>query len=361
MPDCLLAEHAVQELVPQLISTLARWLPKPEQAQFCAIGQGSSFSGAGLWRVEHGERIYVLRRWSPMDGNGRGIERISWLQRHLADAGLPVAGSLPLMASNETLVLTQMGLAGRDESWTLSPWLPGAADYWFTPRPAKLKAALRTLAEIHLAAASYPVGDQAGRARTDRSPALVKRADRLEGLKSAEWAELNYHLAKTPPTAEREAAFEALELIHRSLGRIWYESLRWCDEPLPLQWVIRDVWHDHVLFTEDKVTGVIDFGAAAVDSPAGDVARLLGSLVGDDEAGWRIGIEAYQRQRSLSPVELEAIRYFDASGTLLSAFNWVHWLFRDPSALGKEVDRDAAHRRLERLVGRLRLLAASPE
>jgi Ser/Thr protein kinase RdoA (MazF antagonist) len=219
-----------------------------------------------------------------------------------------------------------------------------------------LKAALRTLAEIHLAAASYSVSDQSGRARIDRSPALIKRADRLEALKTSEWAELKYHLAKAPPTLERELAFEALELIHRSLGRLWNESLRWRDEPLPLQWVIRDVWHDHVLFTADKVTGVIDFAAAAVDSPAGDVARLLGSLVGDDEEGWRLGIEAYQRQRPLSPVELEAARYFDASGTLLSAFNWVHWLFRDPTALGPNVDRAAAHRRLERLVSRLRCM-----
>jgi hypothetical protein len=58
----------------------------------------------------------------------------------------------------------------------------------------------------------------------------------------------------------------------------------------------------------------------------------------------------------LSPVELEAVRYFDASGTLLSAFNWVHWLFRDPAALGPNVDRAAAGRRLERLVGRMRCM-----
>ena len=348
-------------LVPELVSALGHWLPNPEQAQFCGLGEGSSFSGAGLWRVEHGAGIYVLRRWPQAESKGCNITRVSWLQRHLAEAGLPIASPLSLLEHPEAVDFTKISINRDVVTWTLSLWLPGAADYWITPRPTKLKAALRMLAEIHLAAASFPVGDKAGRARTDRSPALVKRADRLEGLKSAEWAELNYHLAKTPPTAEREAAFEALELIHRSLGRLWYESLRWCDEPLPLQWVVRDVWHDHILFTEDKVTGVIDFGAAAVDSPAGDVARLLGSLVGDDEAGWLLGVEAYQRQRSLTPVELEAIRYFDASGTLLSAFNWVHWLFRDPSALGKEVDRGAAHRRLERLVGRLRLLAVSPE
>lgn len=342
--------------VAELIAVLGHWLPSPEQAQFCGLGEGSSFSGAGLWRAEHDDRVYVLRRWPQAATKGCHVTRICWLQRHLAEAGQPVASPLPLLEHPESLDFTKISINRDVATWTLTPWLSGAADYWITPRPTKLKAALRTLAEIHLAAASYSVGDRAGLARTDRSPALVRRADRLESLKSAEWAELNYHLAKTPPTVERATAFEALELVQRSLGRLWHESLRWCDEPLPLQWVIRDVWHDHVLFTEDKVTGVIDFGAAAVDSPAGDVARLLGSLVGDDEEGWRLGVEAYQRERPLSPVELEAIRHFDASGTLLSAFNWVHWLFRDPSALGKEVDRGAAQRRLERLVNRLRCL-----
>ena len=342
--------------VPELIAALGHWLPSPEQAQFGGLGEGSSFSGAGLWRVEHDERVYVLRRWPKAAAKGCHVTRICWLQRHLAEAGLPVASPLQLLERPASLDFTKISIDHDVATWTLTPWLPGVADYWISPRPTKLKAALRTLAKIHLAAASYPTGDNAGHARTDRSSALVRRADRLESLKSAEWAELNYHLAKTPPTVERETAFEALELIQRSLGRLWHESLRWCDEPLPLQWAIRDVWHDHVLFTEDKVTGVIDFGAAAVDSPAGDVARLLGSLVGDDEQAWRIGVEAYQSKRPLSPVELEAIGYFDASGTLLSAYNWVHWLFRDPMALGPNVDRAAAHRRLDRLVSRLRCM-----
>ena len=224
------------------------------------------------------------------------------------------------------------------------------------PRAAKLNNGLRTLAQIHLAAASFSVADDAGLPRSDRSPALLKRADLLESLDSSEWEQLQGDLARSPASLGREMAFEGLALIKRSLGPLRQKSLRWREERLPLQWVLRDVWHDHVLFTEDKVTGVIDFGAAAVDSPAGDVARLLGSLVGDDPESWRVGIAAYTAVRTMSPLELQAIQFFDASGTLLSAFNWVHWLFRDSTPLGPHIDRQAAYKRLERLVGRLRCL-----
>lgn len=323
----------------------------------CPVGQGSSFSGAGLWRVEHRASVYVLRRWPDPGGDGCRITQVSLFQQHLAAAGLPVASPLPLLEGDGALVFTRIRESRAEvATWTLSPWLPGVADYSTFPRAAKLKAAFRTLADLHLAATSFPAADAAGPPRTARSPGLVKRADRLEALKSAEWAELHYHLTGAPPTLDRGLAFEAMELIQRLLGRLWNESLRWADEPLPLQWVLRDVWHDHILFEDDRVTGVLDFGAAAVDSPAGDVARLLGSLVGDDADGWRAGIAAYTSRRPLSPIELEAVRYFDASGTLLAAFNWVHWLHRDPAALGANVDLAAAANRLRRLTNRLRFL-----
>src|SRR5262249_54862628 len=43
-----------------------------------------------------------------------------------------------------------------------------------------------------------------------------------------------------------------------------------------------DIWHDHVLFSDETVTGVIDFGGVKLDHVTVDLARLLGSLIGDD-------------------------------------------------------------------------------
>src|SRR4029079_8505162 len=89
------------------------------------------------------------------------------------------------------------------------------------------------------------------------------------------------------------------KLLPRAIGQL--EPLS--NIPLPVQPCIRDIWHDHVLFTGNDVTGIIDFGAMDVDTPATDVARLLGSLVGDDEPGWSAGVSAYSANRPLSADE----------------------------------------------------------
>ena len=56
---------------------------------------------------------------------------------------------------------------------------------------------------------------------------------------------------------------------------------------IPLQPAIRDLWHDHLLFTGDQLTGLIDFDAMQMDSIALDLTRCLGSLVPGDTAKWR--------------------------------------------------------------------------
>ncbi len=95
----------------------------------------------------------------------------------------------------------------------------------------------------------------------------------------------------------------------------------------PLQPCLRDIWHDHVLFEGDRVTGLIDFGAMRMESPAGDVARLLGSLVENDSQGWQTGLQAYQKVRPLLPAEYCQLAAFDAANIILAGLNWIQWLF----------------------------------
>jgi homoserine kinase type II len=95
--------------------------------------------------------------------------------------------------------------------------------------------------------------------------------------------------------------------------------------PVTQQPVIRDIWHDHVLFDSDEVGGIIDFGAMSVDTVAVDVARLLGSLVDGDEAAWSEGLRAYGELRPLSIAQRELLRTLDQTGVFAGGLVWLRW------------------------------------
>ena len=62
--------------------------------------------------------------------------------------------------------------------------------------------------------------------------------------------------------------------------------------PVPLHPCLRDIWHDHVLYTEDHVTGIVDLSAARTENVAADLARLLGSLLGPGDGRWELALES---------------------------------------------------------------------
>ena len=139
-------------------------------------------------------------------------------------------------------------------------------------------------------------------------------------------------------------------LLHRQVEQIPGRLAPWTARSFPLHPCLCDVWHDHVLFEGDTLTGLVDLGGVKVDHVAVDLARLLGSLVGDDAGRRAAGLRAYARVRPLSVEEEVLVAALDETGTLLGAANWLRWLYRD----GKRFeDRAAVARRLMELVNRI--------
>ncbi|RIK71821.1 MAG: hypothetical protein DCC67_20115 [Planctomycetota bacterium] len=332
---------------PQRI--LSRWLPDVPAAAAEPLAAGG-FSGARLWRVRWQGEAFALRRWPAGGPAADRLAAIDALQLHLAECGLPAPR--PVVRSDGAMSVFDDG-----SWWSLGQWLPGAADYWTNPREAKLRAALSMLARFHLAAAAFQPGGAARVVAPQPSPALQRRSTRLAELAGGGLTDLVRRVDRCPPGDETSLAREVLQLVHRVVPRLRVELAAHGRMPLPVQWRLGDIWHDHVLFTGDEVTGVVDFGAASIDSPAGDVARLMGSLAADDAAAWRVGLAAYAAVRPLSLAEQQAVRLFDSTGVVIAAVNWVDWLFLNSLPASVPVNRQLAFERLRRLATRLQCLA----
>ena len=289
-----------------------------------SLGVTGGFSGAVIWRVsmpDQGSRPrgLCLRRWPQAHPSLTGLLAIHGLLQHVTTAGYNLVPEPLTTRNGETHVVLE------DHLWELTPWMPGEASLASLPTDAKLSAAMQTLAQFHQAAQTYSFEGDA--ARMAPSPGLQQRLAMIQSLQQGELQQLWLATRTAQASDLRELAFELLEGIGHSLDAVASYLQQIVDVPLPLQWCLRDVRHDHVLFTGDEVSGLLDFGAVAVDSVAGDLSRLLGSIVNDHPESWQRGIDAYEKKRALSLDELRAIVGFDQGGLICSATNWVRWLF----------------------------------
>ncbi|MCC7420579.1 MAG: phosphotransferase [Planctomycetaceae bacterium] len=340
------------------------------------------FSGAGVWRIESRAGSFALRAWP---SNGIPEARIHGLHRllkHLAGAGIKTV-AVPRPARNGATLVSSDG-----RLWQLEPWMPGSADFHRNPSRARLASAMCALADWHRAAATWapePAEDSWFVSETSAvSPAVHSRcreihewmAGSLDRLKHRVVASLTEtpiesplaiasHSGKlwTPCSTDHHARIGArlpalaLQIIAdfaRAAPRVRDELERLSTVRFRLQPCLRDIWHDHVLWTGDDVTGLIDPSAARSESVAADLARLLGSLVGDDADAWLAGFNAYRQAAEFSDREWELCRALDRSGVLLSPMTWLNRRYFAGRNLEAEPE---VIERLEAQARRLRALA----
>lgn len=311
---------------PDVAAVLARYGAVPDARSFAPLGNRGGFSGAALWRGGN----YCLRAW-PERMTG---ERLAWIHRLLAAARLPFVPRVWPTANDDTVV----SHAGR--LWELTDWLPGRADFHDSPTPARLAVAVEALARLHRA--WEPATPQ-----LVPCPAIRRRLEILsdwQALLDSGWRPM-FVDDEVRPWAER-----AWTLLPAALARFPRRLAKWADRLVPVQPCLCDIWHDHVLFSGDDVTGIVDYGAVKVDHVTADLARLLGSLLGDDHQRRAWALERYAAARPLESFAAELVDRLDESGTALGAANWLRWLYHDRRPFA---DRAAVAKRLQELVGRL--------
>ncbi len=304
------------------------------------LSPADSFSGAALWRLQTPRGLLCLRRWPAEHPTPKRLEFVQAVLWHVDQEGFQQI-PLPLETRHHHGFVRHAG-----HLWELTPWLPGAADYRAHPSPTRLANAMRVLAAFHQAARTFPLAETG----PIGSPGIAERALRLQGLLGGRLSRLraaatSNHWVELAPKALR--LLSLAELVGpRVLPTL--EAAGGLD--VDLQPCIRDVWHPHVLFEGDEVSGLVDFGSMRPENVAADVARLLGSLAGDDADAWRHGLEAYRAVRPLSNDERALVTAFDRSTVLMGGVQWLEWIYLE----GRQFARPAnVLARLDEFLGRL--------
>ena len=176
-----------------------------------------------------------------------------------------------------------------------------------------MASACAALAALHQAWAPL-------RINTTPCPAVARRLQAL-----ADW---KAEFAGGPPQADDPARAANLRrgwlTVARLEGLAIQELSRWATEPVPVQPCLCDVHGEHVLFTGDAVTGLVDFGAVKVDHVAVDLARLLGDFTRNDDL-FAFGLNAYRAAGGLIDRPLDYVQLLDWTGAVCGI---VSWLFR---------------------------------
>jgi Ser/Thr protein kinase RdoA (MazF antagonist) len=309
----------VQNDIPSTIlrSALAEWRADLENADIQPHGESMGLSGALVWRVSYNGIYLCLKRWPKEHPSPTDLSAVHDLLQHVTRSGCQIVPA-PLVTPDGRSFLRINGFL-----WDLTPWLPGEPYNRNRPNLQRRLAAMRCLAQFHLSASSHTTPTLLP------APGLLNRREILRELRTGRLEQLRQAVYEKPASELRSLAEAMLVQIERRLPPTLDELEEAAVTPLSLQWCIRDVKCDHILFMGEQVTGLIDFGAAAIDSVAGDVARLAGSMVGDDRLSWAPVVEAYSEIRPLSPDERCAIDCYDRGGTVASAANWIRWLFKE--------------------------------
>lgn len=279
-------------------------------------------------------REYALKRWP--DGFSRNrIESIHRVIRHAWKEGCDII-ALPVIfrpLTNSALPHKEppdsVGtvLSANGKYWELSHWRPG--------EPLNINADLdairrgaEAISRFHGCTASLGSLHQIPPIIEERLQTLASRQRHFPiPIQSINQANL--------PTEVATALRDAANLLHWKWDEAYaqiYQSLTGHSGcKLATQYVLRDIHAEHLLFSAEEPTGLIDFDAVRVDTPASDLARWAGSFLPGRHATehiWEAIFSGYRgntdNAAATPTIELAADLCF--AGTWLSLANWLVWL-----------------------------------
>lgn len=295
---------------------------------------GMGFSGARIWKVQLGTDYFCLRCW----GTTRLTrEQLLWQHRVLLNARVCSFVPIPVRTLQGETLVSEAGT-----EWEMTPWMPGVADFNERPSLDRLRSALAAVQEFHQATGG-------GARVTGHSETAAQRALQIERL-AQRWPELSARLKSSVNSEDYELIVKANHHVEHLLPQARSFVLADGGRPHQLQPVIRDLWHDHLLFTDEKLTGLVDYGAMQMDRVECDWARCLGSLRMQGFIPWQDARDVMNALPGLPHLDWALINWLHLTGTILGWLNWCQWLFLEGQQFAQS---EKARARMEALVCQL--------
>lgn len=289
---------------PDVQFVLSRYSAVVSRLHWVPLIDSGGFSGAALWCGvdSNATRVFALKRW-PQAMMPERLERIhDWMTRAVHLDFVP-----GVVRTDEGRTLVQA--AGH--TWDVCRWMPG--EPVLAMRASRVTNAATAVAALHR---TWPalsrhvpcpsvlnrlrILDEFRTSARRGSPAAIGSDSELTIVlnRSAEFVSLHAHSAES-------------ELRH------------WNFVPLPVRPCIRDLRAEHVLFVDESVSGIIDYGAMAVDHPATDLARLLGDCASGDADSVGVAVEVYRANGGEPTVSPDLVRLLAWTGALCSLIGWL--------------------------------------
>jgi Ser/Thr protein kinase RdoA (MazF antagonist) len=308
---------------------------------------GKGFSGARTLRARGGSFDLVLKSF-PAAAYGR-VRRSHDLMMHLRRSGCREVPAVVATRGGESIVVTADGTA-----WEAVEFVNGVMTD--SPSAEQAAAAMAMLARIHVAAGSASCMASC----VGPAPAVLRRIEHAKRLLASPWESLTVSNAgcpmladELPPRLVRAAAVHRAGGGDRALRRVAAAPAT----PVHLQAVLRDIWCGHVLYAPSephRIAGVIDFHAADIDTPATDLARLLGSWTQTPASSplehWPLAVATYEAVRPLTVAERGLVPWLQATGTIFALDNWFRWCLAEGRRFG---EAGRVIERVDRLLDRL--------
>ena len=300
----------------------------------------TGFSGASVWKITDDQGgYYSIKHFSSLSA-----DQLAWIHRvqlHTIVCDCDFVARPLRTGDGMSLVQTNDGL------WEVCTWMLGEANSAAPISEPRLSHAMKSLAKFHQSAAQVNFDFRP-------SPGVKTRLDQL--------AKFNMIIAAIQIKSNQYPMLGdlLLQLKQVSPTRLndFSSALRQFENyTFPLQPVIRDLRAEHLLFTDDNLTGLIDFDAMQMESIALDLTRSLGDLIPDDTDRWQSALEAYNSVRPIQAAELELIKILDPINVILSAMNWIKWIVIEGRDFENEI---AVEVRLREINQRLCIVLQAP-